>query len=89
MALGAHPDGVLRLIVRQGMTPVTIGLGIGIALALALTRLISGLLYGVSATEPAVFAAVPIVLAAVALVATYLPARRAAQVNPVIALRSE
>ncbi|HEX7049892.1 MAG TPA: ABC transporter permease [Longimicrobiales bacterium] len=89
MALGARRDEVVRLFVRQGMVPVAIGLGIGIVAAFALTRLIESLLYGVSPTDPVTFAAVPIALAAVAAFATYLPARRAATVDPMVVLREE
>ena len=87
MALGAQTRDVLRLIGREGFVLVLIGIAIGLAGALALTRLMSSLLFGVSPTDATTFAAVPAVLAVVALAACYLPARRAARVDPTVALR--
>jgi len=87
MALGAQTNDVLRLIGREGFVLVSIGIGIGLAGALALTRLMSSLLFGVGSTDAATFAAVPVLLAGVALAACYLPARRAAHVDPTVALR--
>jgi len=87
MALGAQTRDVLRLIGREGFALVVAGIGIGLAGALALTRLMSSLLFGVSPTDTTTFAAVPALLAAVALAACYLPARRAAHVDPTVALR--
>ncbi|MBF5043479.1 ABC transporter permease [Aggregicoccus sp. 17bor-14] len=89
MALGADAADVLRLVVRQGMAPALLGVGAGLAGALATSRLLSGLLYGVAATDLATFALVPLGLLAVALLAAWLPARRATHVDPTEALRAE
>jgi predicted permease len=89
MALGADSPALLRLILKQGMTPALLGVGAGLAIAFGATRLLGSLLYGVKPTDPASFAVVAIALTVVALAATYLPARRAAGVDPVIALREE
>ena len=89
VALGARPGDVLKLVVAQGMLLTVTGLGIGLAGALLLTRFLSGLLFGVGATDPLTFAGVSALLAAVALLACYLPARRAARVDPVTALHYE
>ncbi len=87
VALGAERGNILRLIVRQGMVLTLAGLALGMVGSLALTRLLRSLLFGVTTTDPVTFLAVPLVLAAVALVASYLPASRAARVDPAIALR--
>jgi predicted permease len=89
MALGAQTRDVLGLIVNQGMRPVVIGLVIGIVSAFALGRLLTSQLYEVSAHNPALLAASTVLLAAIALIACLVPARRAAQVNPIQALRAE
>jgi predicted permease len=89
IALGAEPFGVLRMIVRQGMAVALIGATVGAVLAAGLTSLMSGLLYGVAPRDPSTFAAVVGILCAVAFVASYIPARRATQIDPLAALRSE
>jgi len=86
MALGAQKSDILRLVVRQGMTLAMIGVLVGVACAFALTRIISGLLFGVGANDPATFVAISLLLVGVAFIACYLPARRAAKLNPVVAL---
>ena len=89
MALGARPGDVLRLVVGQGMQLALIGLATGIAGALLATRLMGTLLYGVSATDPLTFAGIALLLAAVAFLASWLPARRAVLTDPTLALREE
>jgi predicted permease len=87
MALGAQPRQVLRLVLRQGMLLALIGAAVGILVALPVARLASGLLYGVSATDPITYAAITLLLMGVALLACYLPARRATRIDPLVALR--
>ena len=89
MALGARPSDVLRLVVGQGMSLAGLGLTIGVVAALSATRLMTRLLYGVSATDPVTFGAIVLLLAAVAFVASWVPARRAVATDPTSALRSE
>lgn len=89
MALGAQQRDVTAMIVRQGMTLTAAGLPIGLGSAWALIRLMSTLLFDVTATDPLVFALLPLVLAGVALIPSIVPARRAAGVDPLIALRYE
>ncbi|HZM90268.1 MAG TPA: ABC transporter permease [Blastocatellia bacterium] len=89
MALGADQRDVLRLVVGQGMVPALIGLGVGIAGAIGLTRFMRSLLFNVSVTDPITFGVIGFLLFVVAVAACYLPARRAARVDPMIALRCE
>ena len=89
MALGARRPDVVALVVKQGMALVLMGIAAGTTLALGMTRLISGMLFGITATDPLTFAAVVALLGAVAFLANYLPARRAASVDPMVALRYE
>jgi putative ABC transport system permease protein len=89
MALGAQVRHIMQLILKHGVILVSLGVVIGLAAAILLTRLMSHMLYGVTATDPATFSAIALLLTFVALVACYLPARRAAHVDPVVALRSE
>ena len=89
MALGARGADVLVLVVRQGLGLVAVGLALGIVGALAAARVMTGLLFGVRATDPLTLVAVTLFLVIVALLASYLPARRATRIAPVTALRHE
>jgi putative ABC transport system permease protein len=89
MALGAAKSDVLKMVVGQGMMLALIGLFIGLISAFGLTRLMSSLLFGVSATDPLTFAAILVLLTAVALIASFIPAYRASKLDPMIALRYE
>jgi putative ABC transport system permease protein len=89
VALGAQPRDVLKLIVGQGLALTLGGVVFGVAGAFALTRLMEGLLFGVTATDPLTFALVAVLLTGVALAASFIPARRAMKVDPMIALRYE
>lgn len=89
IALGAQRADILKLVVGRGMLLTLVGIALGSAAALGLTRLMAGLLYGVGAADPATFIAIALLLSVVALVACYLPARRATKVSPLIAMRYE
>jgi ABC-type antimicrobial peptide transport system permease subunit len=89
LSLGARPRDLLKLVVGQGMIMTLIGLVIGVGASFALTRLIEKFLFGVSPTDPLIFAMIPILLAGVALIACWIPARRATKVDPLVALRCE
>ena len=89
VALGARPGDVFKMVLRQGMTLVIVGLAVGLSAAMMVTRLLASFLYGVSTTDALTFTAIPVLLTLVALLACYLPARRATKVEPLIALRYE
>jgi ABC-type antimicrobial peptide transport system permease subunit len=89
MALGARPTNILGLVLKQGVLLTGIGVVAGLIAALILTRLMASLLFGVTSTDPVTYLGVSILLAAVAIIATYIPARRATQVDPIKILRYE
>ncbi|MFY9611396.1 MAG: FtsX-like permease family protein [Blastocatellia bacterium] len=89
MALGAQTRHVLSLVVRKGMTPALVGVLVGLLVALAVTRLIRSLLFSVSATDPLTFASIAVSLIAVTGLASWIPARRATKVGPIVSLRYE
>jgi putative ABC transport system permease protein len=89
LALGASVPGILRWVVGRGLRLTTVGLGLGLLAALAVSRMLGGLLHEMSALDPVTFTAVPLILGGVASLASWLPARRAAGVDPMIALRNE
>jgi ABC-type antimicrobial peptide transport system permease subunit len=89
VALGASTSDVIALVLGQGVRLVLLGVGIGLVAAFSITRVMRTMLFDVSATDPLTFVAIPLLLLAVALLASYLPARRATVVDPVVALRTE
>jgi putative ABC transport system permease protein len=89
MAMGAPTSNVLKIVIKQGMSLAGVGVGIGLAGAAGLTHVMSNLLFGVKASDPLTFTVIALLLAGVALLACYLPARRASKVDPMVALRCE
>jgi putative ABC transport system permease protein len=89
MALGAQPGDVLKLVLGKSLLLVLIGIGIGLTASAALTQALSSLLFGVTPTDPATFTGISLLLSSIALLASYIPARRATKVDPMVALRYE
>jgi predicted permease len=89
VALGAQRANIIQMVLRQGLELTAVGIGVGLIGALALTRVMAGLLFGVTATDAFTFSAVALILTLVAVLATYIPARRATKVDPIVALREE
>jgi putative ABC transport system permease protein len=89
LALGARPSHIKRMVLRQGLLLVFVGLAVGLVVAYAINQIMASLVYGVSTTDPFIFAGAALFLTAVTLLASYVPARRATQVDPVIALRNQ
>ena len=89
IALGAAPIQIVRLIVRQGLGATAAGIGVGLVISILATRVLASILYGVSVRDPIVFASTAGALAAVAALASYTPARRAAAIDPAVSLRNE
>jgi putative ABC transport system permease protein len=89
MALGARRADVLQMTVRQGLRLVSVGMILGLAAAFLLTRVLASLLFGISATDPLTFVGISLVLLAVAILASYVPALRATKVDPIVALRAQ
>jgi putative ABC transport system permease protein len=89
MALGARRTDVLRMTVKQGLRLVSVGMLLGLAAAVLLTRVLASLLFGISATDPITFIGISLVLLAVAILASYVPALRATKVDPITALRAQ
>ena len=89
MALGSSRTGVLRLVIRQGSILASVGIGVGLVAALVVTRLMSALLYGLSSTNLALLGSIAAIVAVTILIACYIPARAAARVDPITALRHE
>jgi len=89
MVLGANPRGVLQMVIRQGLRLAALGTGVGLLAAVGLTRVLRSMLFGVRPTDPLTFVAVPVTLIGVAVLASYIPARRATKVDPMVALRYE
>ncbi|WP_415911070.1 FtsX-like permease family protein [Oleiharenicola sp. Vm1] len=89
MALGAEPGAVQKMILREGLSMALLGVGLGLLLGLGLGQVLQSMLYKVSPVDPVTFAVAPVVLVVAALLASWLPARRATRVNPLAALRAE